>query len=139
MRLPVKGAVLITVAEPDKPAVLETAQMLSTLGFRILATQGTADFLKKNNIACEAVLKMHEGRPHLVDIIKNGDIHLIINTPSGKRSQNDDSYIRKSAIKYKIPYITTTAAAIAAARGIADKINGASDVKSLQAYHADIK
>jgi carbamoyl-phosphate synthase large subunit len=139
MRLPVEGTVLITVAEPDKPAVLAAARLLSELKFRIYATSGTAAFLKENNIACESVLKMHEGRPHLVDNIKNGEIHLIINTPSGKRSQNDDSYIRKAAIKYKIPYITTTAAAIAAARGIADKIKGASDVKSLQDYHADIK
>ncbi len=139
MRLPVEGAVLITVAEPDKPAVLAAARLLSELNFKIYATSGTAAFLKENNIACEPVLKMHEGRPHLVDNIKNGEIHLIINTPSGKRSQNDDSYIRKAAIKYKIPYITTTAAAIAAARGIADKKKGASDVKSLQDYHADIK
>jgi carbamoyl-phosphate synthase large subunit len=139
MRLPVEGAVLITVAEPDKPAVLAAARLLSELNFKIFATAGTAAFLKENNIVCEPVLKMHEGRPHLVDNIKNGEIHLIINTPNGKRSQNDDSYIRKAAIKYKIPYITTTAAAIAAARGIADKINGASDVKSLQDYHKDIK
>ncbi|HDP36102.1 MAG TPA: carbamoyl-phosphate synthase large subunit [Candidatus Hydrogenedentes bacterium] len=139
MRLPVEGAVLITVADPDKPAVLEPARQLAALGFKIYATGGTAQFLEENGIDAEVVLKMREGRPHLVDVIKNGDIHLIINTPGGKRSQSDDSYIRKSAIKYKIPYITTTAAALAAARGIADKINGAADVKSLQDYHADIK
>lgn len=139
MRLPEKGAVLITVADPDKPAALETARLLAQLNFKVYATGGTADFLIENGISCEKVLKMHEGRPHLVDNIKNGDIQLIVNTPSGKRSQHDDSYIRKAAIKYKIPYITTTAAAIAAARGIADKNNGASEVKSLQDYHADIK
>ena len=72
-------------------------------------------------------------------MIKNGDIHLVINTPSGKLSQHDDSYIRKAAIRHKIPYITTTAAALAAARGIAARTKGMPPVKSLQEYHADIK
>ena len=137
--LPTAGAVLITVADADKPGVLETTRQLSELGFTIHATRGTQEFLKENGIVCELALKMREGRPHLVDSLKNGDIHLIINTPGGKRSQDDDSYIRKAAINYKVPYITTTAAAFAAARGIADKIQGAADVKSLQDYHADIK
>ena len=139
MVLPTKGAVLITVDDMDKPAIIEPARLLAELGFRILSTQGTAAFLKEQNIPCEVLNKLYEGRPHLVDVIKNGDIHLVINTPGGKLGQHDDSYIRKAAINYKIPYITTSAAALAAARGIADKINGASDVKSLQAYHADIR
>ena len=139
MPLPTKGAVLITVDDDDKPAIIEPARLLSELGFRILSTSGTAEFLEKNNIACERVLKMSEGRPHLVDVIKNGEIHLVINTPGGRRSKHDDAYIRKSAIAYKIPYITTSAAALAAARGIADKINTGSEVKSLQQYHADIR
>ncbi len=137
--LPTAGAVLITVADNDKPAVIETARQLAELGFRLLATQGTAAFLAQHNIQCDTVLKMQEGRPHLVDAIKNGDIHLIINTPGGKHSQHDDSYIRKAAIRYRIPYITTTAAAIAAARGIADKLQGNEVVKALQAYHADLR
>ena len=138
MPLPTRGAVLITVADSDKSAVIEPARLLSELGFRILATQGTAAFLQKQNLSCETVLKIYEGRPHLVDTLKNGDIQLVINTPGGKHSQSDDSYIRKAAINYKVPYITTTAAALAAARGIADKIGGASGVKSLQDYHVDI-
>ena len=82
---------------------------------------------------------MHEGRPNIVDGIKNDEIQLVINTPSGKLSKHDDSYIRKAAIKYKIPYITTLSAALAAAKGIAANRRGHGSVKSLQSYHADIK
>jgi carbamoyl-phosphate synthase large subunit len=82
---------------------------------------------------------MHEGRPNIVDVIKNKEIQLVINTPSGKLSKYDDSYIRKAAIKYKVSYITTTAAAAAAVKGIADRLKGQPSVKSLQKYHAAIK
>jgi carbamoyl-phosphate synthase large subunit len=136
--LPSDGTVLITVAERDRPAVLETAQQFSSLGFRILATSGTRAFLEKQGIAAESILKMHEGRPNIVDAIKNGEINLIINTPSGKMSQFDDSYIRKEAIKHKIPYITTLSAAVSTARGIRASREGREDVCSLQRYHADI-
>ncbi len=139
MPLPTQGTVLITVDDDDKTAIVEPARLLAAQGFRILATKGTAEFLEANNIACERVLKMSEGRPHLVDTIKNGEIHLVINTPGGRRSKHDDGYIRKAAIRYKIPYITTAAAALAAARGIVDKCGGASEVKPLQQYHADIR
>jgi carbamoyl-phosphate synthase large subunit len=81
---------------------------------------------------------MHEGRPNIVDGIKNNEIHLVVNTPSGKLSKHDDSYIRKAAIKYKIPYITTLAAALAAARGIAGHRTGVDMVRSLQSYHEGI-
>ena len=82
---------------------------------------------------------MYEGRPNIVDAIKNREIHLVINTPAGRMSQYDDSYIRKTAIKYKVPYITTLAAASAAAKGIAAYRKGKTDVRSLQSYHADIR
>jgi carbamoyl-phosphate synthase large subunit len=82
---------------------------------------------------------MHEGRPNILDDIKNGDIRLVVNTPAGKQSQFDDSYIRKAAIKYKIPYITTVAAAAATAKGIAAFREKPAQIKSLQSYHADIK
>jgi carbamoyl-phosphate synthase large subunit len=82
---------------------------------------------------------MHEGRPNIVDAIKNGEIQLVVNTPSGKQSEYDDSYIRKAAIKYKIPYITTTAAATAAARGIEAFRGCDAGSKSLQSYHQDIR
>jgi carbamoyl-phosphate synthase large subunit len=116
--LPTEGTVLITVGPDDKPAVLETAQHFSQLGFKILATEGTHIFLEQHGIKAEMILKLQEGRPNIVDAIKNGDIHLVINTPSGKMSQFDDSYIRKEAIMNKIPYITTLTAAVSTARGI---------------------
>jgi len=137
--LPVEGTVLITVSMEDRPAVLEVARQFMELGFEIKATQGTHQFLASQDIKSDLILKMHEGRPNIVDGIKNGEIQLVINTPSGKLSQHDDSYIRKTAIKYKVPYITTLAAAIAAAKGIASYQRGKSGVKSLQSYHADIK
>jgi carbamoyl-phosphate synthase large subunit len=139
--LPTSGTVLISVPDQDKPAVLETAREFSKLGFHIKATQGTYNFLKENGIQAEEIKKIGQGRPNIVDGITNKEIHLVINTPSGKRSQHDDSYIRKTAIKYNVPYITTLAAAYASAKGIAAyKENGSEEakVKSLQEYHADI-
>ncbi len=136
--LPAEGTVLITVGPDDKPAVLETAQHFSQLGFKILATEGTHIFLEQHGIKAEMILKLQEGRPNIVDAIKNGDIHLVINTPSGKMSQFDDSYIRKEAIMNKIPYITTLTAAVSTARGIKAFREGKEEVCSLQQYHEDI-
>jgi carbamoyl-phosphate synthase large subunit len=136
--LPSEGSVLITVSEKERPAVLEVAREFDNLGFKIKSTIGTHTFLSEHDIQSELILKMHEGRPNIVDGIKNKEIHLVINTPSGKLSKYDDSYIRKAAIKYKVPYITTLAAALAAARGIAAYRQGKDSVKSLQEYHAGI-
>jgi len=138
-QLPSEGTVLMTVTDSDKKAALEVAKQFRKLGFKIRATEGTHKFLTDNGVESEHILKMHEGRPNIVDAIKNNEIHLIINTPSGRISKHDDSYIRKAAIKYRVPYITTTAAAAAAAKGIAARRNGAAPVRSLQAYHAGIK
>jgi len=137
--LPSEGTALITVSEKDKMGVLEVARQFDKLGFKIKATNGTHRFLAEQGIDSEQILKMHEGRPNIVDGIKNNEIQLVINTPSGKLSKHDDSYIRKAAIKYKIPYITTLAAALAASRGIAANRSGHGSVKSLQDYHKDIK
>ncbi len=137
--LPTDGTVLITVADDDRPAVGEVARQFADLGFKIKATTGTHDFLASKGIPSEPILKEHEGRPNVTDAIKNGEIQLVINTPSGKLSKHDDSYIRKAAVKYKVPYITTLAAAMAAAKGVAAYRQGKSGVKSLQSYHADIK
>jgi carbamoyl-phosphate synthase large subunit len=137
--LPLEGTVLITVSERDRPGVREVARHFQNLGFRIRATAGTHAFLAAGGIQGERILKMHEGRPNIVDAIKNGEIDLVINTPSGKLSAYDDSYIRKAAIKYKVPYITTLAAAIAAARGISACRAGHGTVRSLQNYHAGIR
>ncbi|MFH1123100.1 MAG: carbamoyl-phosphate synthase large subunit [Pseudomonadota bacterium] len=137
--LPSEGTVLMTVSEKDRPAVLEVARQFDALGFKIRATKGTHQFLAERGIPSEPILKVYEGRPNIVDSIKNGEIQLVINTPSGKQSKHDDSYIRKSAIKYRVPYITTLAAALAAARGISAVRKGHGSVKSLQSYHADIR
>jgi len=137
--LPSEGTVLLTVSESDRPAVLEVARQFDKLGFKIKATNGTHKFLAGHGIVSEPVLKMHEGRPNIVDGIMNDEIQLVINTPSGKISKHDDSYIRKSAIKYKVAYITTLAAALAAARGIDRNRKGHGTVKSLQDYHSDIR
>ncbi|MCP4608104.1 MAG: carbamoyl-phosphate synthase large subunit [Planctomycetes bacterium] len=137
--LPSEGAVLITISDNDKSASLEMAKQFKDVGFTIIATKGTSDFLSKHGVESQCVLKMHEGRPNVLDNIKNGDIHLVVNTPSGKQSKHDDSYIRKAAIKYKIPYITTAAAAAATAKGIAAFRKKPGQIKSLQSYHADIK
>ena len=139
LSLPVEGSVLITVADRDKPSVLEPARLFRDLGFKIHTTKGTHEFLKNNGIETELIRKLGYGRPDIVDAIKNGEIKLVINTPSGRESQEDDSYIRKAAIKYKVSHITTTAAALAAAKGIAARRKGKPQVKSLQRYHGDIK
>jgi len=136
--LPSNGTVLITISEHDRSAVIEVARQFATLGFKIKCTEGTHHFLKGHGVDSEHILKIYEGRPNIVDSIKNGEINLVINTPSGKLSKYDDSYIRKSAIRYKVPYITTLAAGIAAARGVRAIQCGHGIVKSLQDYHQDI-
>ena len=137
--LPSEGAVLISVTEGEREAVLPAARQFAEMGFTIKATQGTHEFLAERGIPAEPIKKMHEGRPNIADGIMNKEIHLVVNTPSGKLSKHDDSYIRKAAIKYKVPYITTTAAARAAALGIAARRKGKGEVRSLQAYHALIR
>jgi carbamoyl-phosphate synthase large subunit len=108
------------------------------MGFNILATVGTVRFLEEHGIPSALILKVHEGRPNVVDAIKNGEIDLVVNTPAGRLSEYDDSYIRKNAIKYGIPYITTTSAALSAIKGIKERQNGKDNVRSLQDYHAAI-
>ena len=137
--LPADGTVLITVSPKDRPAVYDVAEQFAKLGFKIKATQGTHQFLTSQGIKSDLILKMQEGRPNIVDAIMNREINLVINTPSSKLSQHDDSYIRKTAIKYKVPYITTLAAAIAAAKGVMAYWQARPEVKSIQRYHSDIK
>jgi len=137
--LPIDGTILISLFSKNMPATLEVAKRFAELGLKIKTTRGTHKFLARHGIKSELILKMHEGRPNIIDGIKNREIQLVINTPSGKLSKYDDSYIRKAAIKYKVTYITTLAAAAAAAKGIAAYRNGKLEVKSLQSYHADIK
>ncbi|MBW1954462.1 MAG: carbamoyl-phosphate synthase large subunit [Deltaproteobacteria bacterium] len=137
--LPLEGTVLFTIADRDKPAALEPVRRFRELGFTLMATEGTHRFLQERGIDTIPVSKLGLGRPNLVDAIKSGRIQLLVNTPSGKKSADDSSDIRKAAIKYKIPYITTTAAAIAAAKGIAAMREEKPAVRSLQQYHAAIQ
>ncbi|NLM78161.1 MAG: carbamoyl-phosphate synthase large subunit [Ruminococcaceae bacterium] len=140
--LPTAGTVLISVADQDKPESLLVARAFEAIGFTIFATEGTCRYFEENGITSVAVKKLFEGRPNILDHITNREISLVINTASGRRSQFDDSYIRKAAIRYKIPYITTMTAAIASARGIAaflEKGISPEQIKSLQAYHAGIE
>ncbi|MDQ7782769.1 MAG: carbamoyl-phosphate synthase large subunit [Desulfomonilaceae bacterium] len=136
--LPTQGTILMTATERDRPALIEVARQFIELGFKIKATEGTRNYLSDNGITCEMILKLNQGRPNIVDGIKNGEIDLVVNTPRGKIGKEDDSYIRKAAIRHKIPYITTLAAATAAARGIRELRNGRGNVKPLQQYHAEI-
>jgi len=137
-RLPREGTVLITVGERDRERVLPAAHKFAQLDFRIMATSGTASFLAEHGIASQIVLKLHQGRPNIHDAIANGQIQLVVNTPAGKTSEFDDSFIRKAAIRHGVPYITTTSAALAAATGIAAHRNSSEHVHSLQDYHKTI-
>ncbi len=139
LSLPVEGTVLITVADKDKPGIIESARRFRDMGFRLMTTEGTHAFLAGYGIDSELVLKLGHGRPDIVDAIKNKEVQLVINTPSGQAAKEDDSYIRKAAIKYKVLNITTPSATLAAAKGIAARRKGQAKVKSLQSYHADIQ
>ncbi|MFW5981070.1 MAG: carbamoyl-phosphate synthase large subunit [bacterium] len=135
VRLPLEGKVLITVADKDKDLIKDSAKELVDLGFEILATEGTKTYLEKEGIECTTINKINQGRPNIVDAIKNGDIQLIINTPVGKTGKVDDSYIRSGAIQYKIPYITTTTATRASVKGIAAASQADYSVKAIQDFH----
>ncbi len=140
VHLPFEGTVLLSVCDRDKPELIEIAKAFNELGFNIIATGKSYQMIVDAGIPAKHIFKMYEGRPNIADEIANGEIQLIINTPAGKDSVTDDSYIRKSAIKHRIPYITTMAAAKASTEGIRFmKDNENKFVKSLQAYHADIK
>jgi len=135
--LPLSGTVLFSVAEKDREESVEVAKRFEKLGFKIMATRGTYTYLKEKGINAEVMNKLYEGRPNIEDAIKNHQLDMIVNTPSGsKRSNEDGSYIRKSAIKYNIPYLTTLTAALAGVQGIAEKIDNPNEkVYSLQEYH----
>ena len=139
-KLPLEGTVLISVNRKDKEEVAEVAQKFVDCGFRIVATGTTCDLINAAGIPAEKVKKLYEGRPNVFDMITNGQIDLIVNSPIGKDSVHDDSYLRKAAIKAKVPYMTTIAAARASAEGIYYvKTHGSSEVKSLQDLHAEIQ
>ena len=138
-RLPLKGNVLLTVARRDRENMFPVAEKLQMLGFKIFATEGTGRFLGEKGISSTIINKMHEGRPNVADVIKNGEVQLIINTPIGKNSKYDDSYIRMEAIQRKLPYVTSIAAAQATVYGIEEMIKGKKVPKSLQEYHKELE
>jgi carbamoyl-phosphate synthase large subunit len=133
---PAKGAAFISVRDEDKEAVLEVAKKLVELGFRIVATHGTARFFAEHGIAADGVNKVLQGRPHCVDAIVNGEFSIVINTTSAGQAVRDSFSIRRTALTKDVPYFTTIAAARAAALAIASLRRGALDVRSLQEYHS---
>jgi len=135
-KLPRKGTIFVSVNDHDKRYVLPLARDLSELGFTLLATRGTAAALSAAGITAEAVYKANEGRPNIIDLIKTGRVDLIINTPLGRESFYDEKSIRRAAVRYRVPCITTLAAAQAAARGIRALIDHSFSVNALQDLHA---
>ncbi len=139
-KLPLEGTVLISVNDKDKPEVVEVARSFSEDGFKIVATGRTYDTIVAAGIPATKVKKLFEGRPNVYDMITNGEVQIVVNTPVGKECIYDDSYLRKAAIKAKVPYMTTIAAAKASAEGIHYvKTHKEGEIKSLQEYHSEIK
>jgi len=133
--LPLEGGVFITVNEHDKDTVTPIARRLHALGFRIYATEGTARHLRIRGVPAERVLKVHQGRPNAVDLLLSGNIQLLINTPLGKLTQQDDYIMRRSALQHRVPYTTTMSAAAAACDAIIAMRSRAGDVRSMQEWH----
>ena len=132
--VPTDGAVFVSVKDADKPFILEPVRLLSELGFKIIATGGTADYLEAQNVVLERVKKVIEGRPNIVDKMKNGEVQLVFNTTEGRQSLQDSFSIRRSALMLKIPYYTTAAGALAAAQAIGSVKTGTLEVRPLQSY-----
>jgi carbamoyl-phosphate synthase large subunit len=137
-KLPLSGTAFLSVHDQDKPALVPVARRLAELGFEILATSGTAAFLRAQGLTVRTTLKVHEARPHVGDHLINGAIHLVVNTPLGRESHEDDAVIRRLALKYDIPCITTLSGAMAAAEGIAALRRHGLTVSSLQERHAEV-
>src|SRR5690606_23574721 len=136
--LPLEGNIFVTVNDGDKAAAVPIVRRFHEMGFGIMATSGTANYLRGLGIPAERVLKVHEGRPHGMDMIVNGDIQLLINTPLGKHAQRDDYTLRQAAIANRVPYTTTLSAASAAGDAILSLRSREPAVKSLQEWHATL-
>lgn len=134
-RLPTSGTVFVSVHDRDKPKVVNVAKRFEDMGFRIIATSGTCQYLRDHGIRAERVLKISEGRPHVVDFIKNGDVQLVINTSLGRKTQSDAFNIRRATLLYNITYTTTIAGAAALAEAVTALRRGDWTVRSLQEYH----
>jgi carbamoyl-phosphate synthase large subunit len=134
--LPISGTLFVSVRDADKQRIVETARRLAGLGFRVIATSGTQRFLAGEGILCDKINKVLEGRPHIVDAIKNGDVQLVINTTEGAQALADSRSLRRAALLHKVPYFTTLAGANAAALGIEALLGGQLEVRPLQSYFA---
>ncbi len=134
--LPLEGSVFVTVNDSDKPTVVPIVRRFHELGFRILATEGTERYLRARGIPAERVAKVHEGRPNAIDLLVSGEIQLLINTPLGKFTQQDDYAIRRAALVHRVPYTTTMSAASAASDAIIALRSRRGSVRSLQEWHA---
>jgi carbamoyl-phosphate synthase large subunit len=132
--LPSKGCLFVSVRDDDKAWIAEAVRLVLEQGFRVLATSGTAAYLREQGLTVEVVKKVLEGRPHIVDTMKNGGVQLVFNTTEGKQSLLDSFEIRRSALMMKIPYFTTAPAALAAARAIAELAKAPLEVRPLQSY-----
>ena len=133
-RLPRKGTVFVSVKDADKPRILEAARLLAGLGFKLLATSGTQRYLAEQGVLAVKINKYAEGRPHIVDAIKNGEVHLVFNTTEGATAINDSRSLRRAALLHKVPYYTTLSGAVAAAQGIKAYLGGDLEVHALQSY-----
>jgi carbamoyl-phosphate synthase large subunit len=136
--LPQKGNIFFSINEKSKRELVSYAKKLQDLNFNIYCTKGTAEYFENHGVKCTVVKKIHQGRPNVVDLIKSGEIHLVINTPTGKVPRKDATYIREAAVKYDVPSITTIPGAKAAIKGIESilsKNNKEIEVCSLQDYH----
>jgi carbamoyl-phosphate synthase large subunit len=133
-RLPQGGTVFVSVRDADKPRILETTRLLAGLGFKVLATSGTQRYLAEQGVPAVKVNKVAEGRPHIVDAIKNGEVHLVFNTTEGATALNDSRSLRRAALLHKVPYYTTLSGAVAAAQGIKAYLGGDLEVCALQTY-----
>jgi len=139
LNLPKHGPVLLTVKSSDKRHIVAEARLLEALGYDLLATEGTWRALKSNGIACTRVNKVGEGRPNIVDLIKNREISLVLNTPYGMKQRRDDSSIRAAATNAGVPCITTLAGIRAVVSALTAAHRGGTEVHSLQSYHARLK
>jgi carbamoyl-phosphate synthase large subunit len=136
--VPKGGAVFVSVKDSDKPRILETMRLLADLGFTILATDGTQRFLIENGVVATRVNKVLEGRPHIVDRIKNGGVQLVFNTTEGAQALTDSRSLRRAALLHKVPYYTTLSGAVAAALGVKACMGGDLEVRALQSYFVPV-
>jgi len=136
-RLPREGTVFVSVRDADKPRILDTMRLLVSLGFRVIATGGTQRYLVAQGVDAEKVNKVAEGRPHIVDAIRNGGVQLVFNTTEGAMALADSRSLRRAALLHKVPYYTTLSGAVAAALGIKAYLGGDLEVRALQSYFGD--